>query len=183
MGIMSLEINKREKYLVGFACIFILAALVYNFGISTVIERQKLLTRQLAAKKNVLETLSRLSEEYNRTLKESDRLTGMYAKRDKGFTLFAFLETMAVKAGVDDHIDYMKPSSTPSSLMDKPSNAHLSLVEMKLKGIKLSQLISYLYLVELSEHIVFIKRLGITSDGKNQHTISAVLQVETYVNE
>jgi general secretion pathway protein M len=179
MKILTFGMNKRERYLVGFACIFILAAAGYNFGISPLLEQQKVLERQLSAKKNALETLSRLSEEYNQILRESDSLTSMYAKRDPGFTLFAFLETIAVKAGLNNHIDYMKPSS----VIDKVSKAPLSVVEMKLKRIKLSQLVSYLYLVELSEHIVFIKRLSITSDGKDQHTISATLQVETYVNE
>ena len=179
MKTLTFGMNKRERYLVGFACIFILAAAVYGFGISPLLERQKVLERQLSAKKTALETLVSLSEEYNGILKESDRLTSMYAKRELGFTLFAFLETIAVKAGLDNHIDYMKPST----VMDKVSKTHLSVVEMKLKRIKLSQLISYLYLVEFSEHSVFIKRLSITSDGKDQHTISAMLQVGTYINE
>jgi general secretion pathway protein M len=89
--------------------------------------------------------------------------------------LFAFLEKLAVQAGVNGNIDYMKPSS----VLDKVSRIELSLVEMKLKGIKLSQLMSYLYLVETSENVVFVKRLAISMDGKNKRSISAVLHVET----
>jgi general secretion pathway protein M len=172
---MALVMNKREKYSVGLAGILIFAAAVYNFGIFPVIEKNALLERQLEAKTTALNQVVRLREEYNRILGRQQDLTTIYAQREEGFTLFAFLEKMAVKAGVDKQIDYMKPSSAT----DKVSKVELSLVEMKLKGIKLSDLMSYLYLVETSDNIVFVKRLAITSDGKNQHTISAVLQVET----
>ena len=172
-------LNNREKYLLLFACIFIISAAVYNFGISPVLERQTRSEQQLNAKQNALETLSRLNEEYNSILQKSEQLKNIYVKREKGFTLFAFLEAMAVKAKLNAHIDYMKPSS----VADKQSEFYLSLVEMKLKGIKLSQLISFLYLVEMSGNSVFINRLSITGDGKDQATISAALQVGAYVND
>jgi general secretion pathway protein M len=81
----------------------------------------------------------------------------------------------AISAGIKDSIAYMKPSTTA----DKYSDMEFSLVEMKLKEIKLSQLISYLHMVETSKNVVFVKRLGITRDDKNKNSISAVLHVET----
>ncbi len=172
---MALGMNKREKYAVLIAGVLVFLTAVYTFGISPVVEQNKLLKRQLDAKKKVLDQISQLSREYNEILSKNENLGTLYASREEGFTLFAFLEKIAAKAGVDKQIDYMKPSSA----IDKFSETELSLVEMKLKGIKLSQLMSYLYLVETSRNIVFVKRLSITHDGKNQNTISAVLQVET----
>jgi general secretion pathway protein M len=172
---MALVMKKREKIAVWIAGILILGVAIFNFGISPVMDKKALLERQVDAKKNVLRQVVQLGEEYQQMVSMQQGMTRIFSQREAGFTLFAFLEQIAVKAGVDKQIDYMKPSSG----IDKQSKAELALVEMKLKGIKLSQLMSYLYLVETTENVVLVKRLAITSDGKNQHIISAVLQVET----
>ncbi|MFH2093157.1 MAG: hypothetical protein ABIJ31_12405 [Pseudomonadota bacterium] len=167
--------NRREKYSVGIGCALVLVTAVFHFGISPVLDKTALLERQLVAKRLVLQEVTALKNEYKSILSKSENLNAIYSQREKGFTLFAFLEKLAVKAGVDKQIDYMKPSSS----VDKVSKIELSSVELKLKGIKLSELMSYLYLVETSKNIVFVKRLAITKDGKDQSTISAVINVET----
>lgn len=172
---MALRMNRRERYSVVFAGVLILAVIVYQFGISPFLEKKNLFERQLISKKEALVQVTRLKSEYESILNKNENLKKIYSQREKTFTLFAFLEKLAVKAGVDANIDYMKPSSS----LDKVSKIELSRVEMKLKGIKLSQLMSYLYLVETSKNVVFVKRLAISMDGKNGGTISAVLHVET----
>ena len=51
---------------------------------------------------------------------------------------------------------------------------------MKLQGIDLKQLTTYLYRVETSRNMVFIKRLSVSKPEKGEATINAVLNVETY---
>ena len=172
---MALKMNKREKYAVLFACVFILAIIMYQFGISPFLEKKKLLERQLASKNEILKEVTLLKTEYEKILNKNENLKKIYSQREKKFTLFAFLQKLAVKAGVDGNIDYMKPSSS----LDKVSKIELSLVEMKLKGINLSQLVSYLHFVETSKNVVFVKRIAISRDGKNMRSISAVLHVKT----
>ncbi|WP_300461096.1 hypothetical protein [Desulfobacula sp.] len=172
---MALRMNRRETYAVFFAGGLILVVVLYQFGISPFLEKKHVYERQLTAKTAVLEQVTRLKSEYESILNKNENLKIIYSQREKTFTLFAFLEKLAVQAGVNGNIDYMKPSST----LDKVSKIELSLVEMKLKGIKLSQLMSYLYLVETSENVVFVKRLAISMDGTNKRSISAVLHVET----
>ncbi|CCK79549.1 type II secretion system protein GspM [Desulfobacula toluolica] len=172
---MALRMNRRERYSVFFACILILAVIVYQFGIAPFTEKKKLFERQLASKKTALVQINRLKSEYESLLNKNNNLKKINSQREKAFTLFAFLEKLAVKAGLDGNIDYMKPSSS----LDKASKIELSLVEMKLKSIKLSQLAAYLYLVETSQNIVFVKRLAISRDGRDEGYISAVLHVET----
>ena len=167
--------NKREKYSVISACVLLFVMAVYQFGISPFLEKRKLLERQLKAKKSALKEITLLKMEYEKILNNNQNLKSIYSYRDKKFTLFAFLEQLAVKAGVAGSIDYMKPSSA----RDKVKKIEVSKVEMKLKGIKMSQLMSYLYLVETSKNVMLVRRLSISIDGKHKGTISAVLHVET----
>jgi len=50
---------------------------------------------------------------------------------------------------------------------------------MKLQGLTLQQLTSYVHMVETSKNMVNIKRLSISKTGKQAGFIDAVLQVET----
>jgi general secretion pathway protein M len=50
---------------------------------------------------------------------------------------------------------------------------------MKLQNTTLKELTAYLYRVETSENIVFIKRLSISKTVKQAGFINAVLQAET----
>ena len=67
----------------------------------------------------------------------------------------------------------------PSTSVRKNSPYKISKVEIKLKGLTLQQLTSYLHMVETSKNIVRIKKLSISKTGKQEGFIDAVLQVET----
>ena len=97
-------------------------------------------------------------------------------QRERGFTLFAFLDRLAGETGLKDKIIYMKPSTTRQKLQKYKT----SVVEMKLQGINLKDLTAYLYRVETSKNIVFIKRLSISKTDQGQGLINAVMTVETF---
>ena len=67
----------------------------------------------------------------------------------------------------------------PSTSAQKNSPYKISQVEMKLQGITLRQLTTYLHMVELSKNMVYIKKLSILKTGKPKGFVDAVLQVET----
>ena len=172
---MALQINKRERAAIVLGLAIIFLALIYHLGIQPFMENQEKTQRQWALKTQTLQTLVELDAEYKQIQGRNKNLGAVYGQREKDFTLFAFLEKLAAKSGVNTHLDYMKPSSS----MDKETQMEISIVEMRLKGIKLSQLMDYLYRVETSPNIVFVRGLSISRDGKSKRTLSAVLHVET----
>jgi len=89
--------------------------------------------------------------------------------------LFSFLDDLAGNAGVKDHISYMKPSTT----VQQNSDLKVSNVEMKLQGINLDHLTSYLHMIETSPNMVLIKSLSISKQGKQEGMINAILRLET----
>jgi general secretion pathway protein M len=50
---------------------------------------------------------------------------------------------------------------------------------MKLDGITLEQLTSYLYGIETSKNMVIVKKLSISKKEKNDNFVNVILQVET----
>ena len=172
---MARKLNRREKYsiyvLSGAICLFILL----QFIIFPSFDKRKGLKRVLQAKTDMLEEMTALKSEYNTIKKRTELSKLRFEKREKGFTLFSFLDKLTGKAGIKNHVIYMKPSTS----VQKNSPFKISQVEMKLQGLTLKQLTSYLHMVETSKNMANIKRLSISKTGKQEGFIDAVLQVET----
>jgi len=169
------NLNKREKYAVyaasGLIAVFILIQVI----ISPVINKRERLTRTLQAKTKILEEMRTLQSEYA-IIREKARLSKKrFEARNKGFTLFSFLDRLADKSGIKNHITYMKPTTSAR----EKSGYKVSKVEMKLQSITLKQLTSYLHGVETSKNIVSIKRISIVKTGIKEGYINVVLQIET----
>ena len=172
---MAKKLVRREKYslyaLSGVICLFV----VFQFLVFPSLDKRKRLKRTLQAKTDILEKMTALQSEYNTIKKRTELSKSRFAKRDTGFTLFSFLDKLTGKAGIKNHVTYMKPSTS----VQKNSPFKISQVEMKLQGLTLQQLTSYLHMVETSKNMVNIKRLSISKTGKIENLIDAVLQVET----
>ena len=172
---MAKKLARREKYsiyaLSGVICLFV----VFQFIVFPFLDKKEHLKRTLRAKTDILEKMTALQSEYNTIKKRTELSKSNFAKRDTGFTLFSFLDKLTGKAGIKNHVTYMKPSTS----VQKNSPFKISQVEMKLQGLTLQQLTSYLHMVETSKNMVNIKRLSISKTGKLENLIEAVLQVET----
>jgi len=169
------KLNRREKHIIyGAGCLLGLLIII-QFVISPFFESRNQMRRNLQTQKIELEEMRRLQAEYN-GLKEKLQLSGIsLGKRDKGFTLFSFMDQLAGQAGIKDRISYMKPSNT----LQKNSSYKISRVEMKLDAITLEQLSTYLYGIETSANMVMVKKLSISKEEKDDGLINVVLQAET----
>ena len=172
---MAKKLTRREKYslyaLSSVICLFV----VFQFLVFPSLDNRERLKRTLQAKIDILEKMTALQSEYNTIKKRTELSKSRFSGRDTGFTLFSFLDKLTGKAGIKNHVTYMKPSTS----VQKNSPFKTSQVEMKLQGLTLQQLTSYLHMVETSKNMVNIKRLSISKTGKQEDLIDAVLQVET----
>jgi general secretion pathway protein M len=172
---MAKKLARREKYsiyaLSGVICLFV----VFQFIVFPFLDKKERLERTIKAKTDILEKMTVLQSEYNTIKKMTELSKSHFEKRDGDFTLFSFLDKLTGKAGIKNHVTYMKPSTS----VQKNSPFKISQVEMKLQGLTLQQLTSYLHMVETSKNMVNIKRLSISKTGKIENLIDAVLQVET----
>lgn len=169
------KLNRREQVAVLSVGGILLFYLVVKLTISPIIDKKISMKRNLAAKKMTLSEMRSLKSEYDAIKKQKDIKVVHVAGRKKDFTLFSFLDKLAGEAGIKGNISYMKPSTSnqPNSKYKK------SVVEMKLQGITMKQLSTYLHSVETSRNIVVVKRLSISVIGSKDRSISAVMQVET----
>ncbi|MBC2695251.1 MAG: hypothetical protein HF982_08260 [Desulfobacteraceae bacterium] len=170
-----MKLNRREKYSVYAAAVIICMFVLIKFIVLPVIDKRERDTRAIQVKTKILEEMTALKSKYNAINNRADLSKLRFAKREKNFTLFSLIDSLAGKAAIKDHIVYMKPSTS----LAKNSNYKISSVEIKVQNITLNELVSYLYMVETTDNNVFINRLSISKAGGQEDLINAVLKVET----
>jgi len=168
------KLNKREKIAIsaGVVCVVLI---LFFYIVLKVFDKLDELQQKAAGKQEILTEMKALRLEYLSVKATVEQSSKNVDKRPAGFTLFSFLDKLAGATNLKDHITYMKPSSS----VNEESGLKISRVEMKLQGITIEDLTSYLYRVETSENVVVVNGLSITKTGQEQGLISAVLQVET----
>lgn len=173
---MPIQLKQREKYALAIGGGFVTLFVIIQFIIFPILDNQKRLQRTLQVKKDALREITALRSSYTEITDKARLSKRRLAQREKGFTLFSFLDRLAGENGLKDKIIYMKPSTS----VQKDKNYKTSLVEVKLQPINLNQLVTYLYYIETSANLVFVKRLSIAKTEKGKGLISAVLNVETF---
>jgi general secretion pathway protein M len=172
----NLNLQRREKMAVTAAAIALAVFLVLEVIIFPVINRGDKLRREIKSKTRALGEMHDLKAEFTSLSRYSKDLDSSIKRRPRTFTLFSFIDKLAGTSGIKSNIAYMKPSS--SNL--KNSAYTLSTVEIKMNALTMEQLTTFLYGIENSANMVWIKRLSISRGEGNQSLLNSILQVETF---
>jgi len=171
---MAMRLNNREKYAVFTMVLFVAVFIAVQFIVFPLLDKRARLDRVIEVKRKTIAELKDLHREYREIGRQSRLIRESFAKRERGFTLFSFLDRLAGQAGIKDKITYMKPST----LSSKEGGYKTSLVEMKIEGVTVNRLAPYLKMVETSENVVTIRRLSLSAADKRDGYINVVMQVE-----
>jgi general secretion pathway protein M len=169
------KLSKRERYIV-----FGIAALLALFIIVQVVVRPLFarngrLERELKAKTAALTDMQKMRAEYESLKTDTRRSSARFDRREKGWTLYKFMNQLADETGIKGNIKSMKPTTTEQ----QGSPYKISRVDMRLESVTLAQLTNYLHRVETSTGVISIRKMVITKKEDQQNLLSAVLQVET----
>jgi general secretion pathway protein M len=170
-----MKLGKREKYLVWLGAGSIAVFFLFQFIIFPFFDDRDRTRRGVKAREEGLKEIMMMSAEYKALKKGSQGIQNILARRKSNFTLFSFLESAAGDAEVKAHIKYMKPSDSQDAGPYKES-----MVEMKLEGITLKQLVGYLYRIESPENAISVKRVSVKESKGAAGYMDAVLQVLTF---
>jgi general secretion pathway protein M len=170
-----MKLAKREKYIVSLGVCALAIFLLFQLLIFPFFETRERAKRGVGAREKALKEIIKLSAEYQSYNRGSQGIQQVLSQREKGFTLFSFLERAAGESQVKDRIKYMKPSVSQGTGPYKES-----VVELKLEEITLKQLVNYLYRIESPENVISVKRISIKENKKETGYLDAVLQVLTF---
>ena len=168
---MKLSRRDRMALVVGGVCVLLFV--MVQFVLFPLLDGRQRLTRNIRSRKAAIGRMHKMQSRYKLLHVRADTLARQLSKRPENFSLFSFLEQKAAQAGVKESIAYMKPSAVETDGALKQT-----MVEMKLKGISLKQLVAFLKLVESPKNIVGIRRISIQENSReDQSTLDVIMQV------
>ena len=156
---------------------FLMAFIGIQFVLLPAIDKKKELSQRVTSKEASLKELVTLENEYIKLSGSSRVKITALSGRDKDFTLFSFLDTLAEKSGVKDNVAYIKPSSR--TLNDKAYA--ISMVKIKLDALYLKELVEFIHGVEISRNNVQIKSISLSKTGKDNALLDAIVEAETLI--
>jgi len=169
------KLSRREKIIVTAGGGALILFLLVQGVIAPVFGRTAQLRRAADTKAVMLADMQRMKAEYEGLRSQARQSESRYTQRDKGFTLFSFLDQLAGQAQIKERVSYMRPSK-----IDQKNSAYkLSRVEMKLEAVTLEQLTQFLYGVETSRNMAAVSKLSITRRDQKEGLLDAILQVDT----
>ncbi len=166
--------TRREKWVIFGGIAVVLCFLVLQVVILPVLDARTQLEKSIVRKKQELVKIKELQQEYHLLKNEEGTIQARINQRSPGFTLFTFLDQQASEAKVKKQIKYMKPSTVVGEKLNE------AMVEMKLQQITLSDLVSFLRLVESEKNVVFIRRFSIQESSDTQGYFDSILQIVTF---
>jgi len=169
------NLNKRERLGIMLAAAAIGLFLIAILVVEPLLSRSAARKSSLQTKAAMLGEMQRFISEYNAIKQQATVSKSYFQGRQKGFSLYSFMNRLAGEFEIKDQITRMKPTKT----VQKNSPYKISRVEMKLEAITLEQLTNYLYGVETSANMVNIKKISISKNNKTQGLLTVVLQAET----
>ena len=173
---LPFNLQRREKVILAGVGIFLGLFIIAQLTIFPILNKRNLLRRQMVSQTKALQEMQILQADYKVLNKNAHNKEAQLKNRPQGFTLFSFLDTLAGKSNIKPRIASMKPSTT--NLKNSPYT--LSTVEMKIDGLTMEQLVTFLHGIESSPNLIWIKRIAISRGDKEEDLINTVLQVETF---
>jgi Tfp pilus assembly protein PilO len=175
-----MKLDRTQITYIFFGGLFLVVLLFYFVVISPGLSRQEQLERSISKRKTDLVKITELKKKWENYKRDQSEVEQALKSRGNQFTLLSFLEAVTREVGIDKNIQYIKPvtfSPSEGAGAFKPEG-----IEMSLDNVGMEQLVNFLYKVEHSGNLLFIKRIKIlkTSRGASS-TLKATLQVNTYV--
>ncbi|NOQ46481.1 MAG: hypothetical protein GQ559_07390 [Desulfobulbaceae bacterium] len=167
-----MQLAKRDRIALGIGGSVVLLFILLQFILFPMLDKRERLEKGISVREKAIVQMRDMQVQYQALHQQNNSLTRRLSARRPGFSLFSFLEKMAAQTEVKQSIAYMKPSNTVG---DGPIKQ--TMVEMKLQGISLKQLVNFLGLVESKKNIVALKRVSIQKNKKIEGTLDVIMQV------
>ncbi len=165
----------RRQMLVLLCAGILLLLFYYMLVLSPALTRQLRLEKRIADKEAELAQMRELSREWVQLNSRRSAAEKRIRQRKAGFTLLSFLEGISREAGIQSKIQYMKPR------VAEEQGSKTEGMEIKLDGIRIEQLVDFLYQIEYSDHPLSIRRIKIQKPSRGtDDSLGVTIQVDAY---
>ena len=172
-----MKLDRKQMTYVFFGGLFLVSLLFYFVVISPGLSKQKTLERSIAKRKADLVRIMELNSTWESFKKDRSEVEAALRSRGDRFSLLSFLEGVTREVGIDKNIQYIKPVAfPPGEGAFRPEG-----IELSLENMGIEQLVNFLYKVEHTGNLLYVKRIKILKIARGtSSTLKVTFQVNTY---
>jgi len=174
---MKMNITQRDQRVLMIAGVVILLIIIY-LGVDSMLVRYNKLEQKIETKTEALKKISHLREQYMETHQQLMKVKTKLDQMQKGFSVLSFIEDLANKEDIRENIGSVKPKKI--ALNDDYDE---NMVEVQMDNVTLPKLITFIYKIEHSGHLLKVSRLRIKTRYDNRDMLYVTLQVTTYTKK
>ena len=176
------RLSTRDKKALIVGSIAVVMFLMFEFIFVPLVEQTKNIKRIALTNKSNLITMMKLKHKYKILNMGAIGNKDLLIKRGKNFSLFSYLDQMAEKCLIKKNVVYMKPFFQGSN----NKKYKKAFVKVRLESISLKECVAFLDKIEKKsigekDIMVSINSFSISSSGKNNKLIDAVIEAETII--
>ncbi|MEW6324331.1 MAG: type II secretion system protein GspM [Nitrospirota bacterium] len=169
------RLSRREQRMLAGGAAVVAAILLYLTAIDPVLARMGALDRLIPQKRQELEQLARLREDYLQLQRRIAVLDRQVQSTTPDFSLLAFLEAVVQEQVGRPHLAGIRPQpGLPFEGYEE------TVVEVQLERVSLGQIVAFLSGLEQSPYRLRTKRLEVKSRFKAEELLDAKIEVAAY---
>ncbi|MGA1875892.1 MAG: hypothetical protein ACMUIA_09820 [bacterium] len=169
----NIPLGTKEKLILLAVVSGISLLLIIQFYFLPAVANMKNFAQAIPKRQEDLKELLKLRDEFFELRNKMASINGAIQKRGPHFELLTFLEELAKKCNIDNKIVSMRPLNHPSLLPNEMT------VEIDIDGLVTEELTRYLYEIENSGKLLYIKKTNIRSNFGPEKHLNVSLHVST----
>jgi len=169
------RLSRREQQTIGWGALAAAAVLLYLFVVDPVQQRLDALDRLIPQKRQDLEQLVRLGDDYHRLNERMTTVDRRVQTAAENFSLLAFVESTAQEQVGKNHLAGIRPQpGMPFQGYEE------TVVQVQLEKVSLAQITGFLAGLERSSSYLRVKAVDIKSRFKPEEQLDATIDVAAY---
>jgi len=169
------KLSKRQQLTVSGGGGIIVFILLVQLFVLPFMEAKDTVNQSIRNNEKTLGEVMLLAKDYRVLKRQAQRIQQSLARRPQNFSLFSHLEKIAGDAGVKGNIKSINASkgSISGPYEELP-------VDIRLEKITLRQLTDFLYLLEVPQELIRVKKISLTKMQESPEYLSAQVQAVTF---
>ena len=171
-----MQLTKREKIVVVGGTGGLLLLMAVQFIVRPTMEQISTLRRVVTDKREVLGQMQAKSLEYRRLEAEVGRIRSTIEQQQESRRILSTIEGVRKECDLPENVLSLKPTTMPIN-----TEYQQTVVEVRLEGVSLNQLIAFLTQLDALNLAGGIQNLDIRTAGRSAGSLRAVVQLATVV--
>lgn len=158
--------------------IFVACFLFFQLVVDPFLARKQRLHRSLQQKTGEVLEMQLLQQQYQQISGNKKEIMAQLQRRRPDFSLFTFVEEQIEGVRLKQRVTSLKPAVSAWQ-----EGIRQATIEIKIERIVLAQLVDFLLAIESFEMVVFVDRLLVQNNRREDGLLDVMLSVTTFENQ